>query len=318
MVLEKLTGNHERDTEFVFFSGKGGVGKTSVAAATALWLSKKGKKVLIISTDPAHSLSDSFDTKVGGEVRKIEKNLFAVEIDPKLAMQEYKDMLTPQLEKMGALKGLGLEDTFDMAGMTPGIDEIASFDRFLRYMNSGEYDVIVFDTAPTGHALRLLSLPDVLDSWLGKIIKIRMRLSGITGMVKKLIGSGDGDGEDNTLDRLEEMKDRIRKAKEILSDPEKTNYNIVMIPEAMSIYESERSVCFLREACIHIGSIIVNQIIPENSGCRFCSGKRSLQLERLSEIETKFPDNKIMKLCLFREEVRGKRMLKRLARELYG
>ena len=294
------------------------MGKTSVAAATALHLSKKGKKVLIILTDPAHSLSDSFDTKVGGEVRKIGKNLFAVEIDPKLSMKEYKDMLSPQLGKMGALKGLGLEDTFDMAGMTPGIDEIASFDRFLRYMNSGEYDVIVFDTAPTGHTLRLLSLPDVLDSWLGKIIKIRMRLSGITGMVRKLMGSGEDDGEDNTLDRLDEMKERIRKAREMLSDPEKTSYNIVMIPEAMSIYESERSVCFLNDMHIPVDRVIVNQIIPENSHCRFCSEKRKLQMDRLSEIEKKFPSNKILRLHLFREEVRGKRMLGRVARELYG
>ena len=116
----------------------------------------------------------------------------------------------------------------------------------------------------------------------------------------------------------DEMKERIRKAKEILSDPEKTSYNIVMIPEAMSIYESERSVRFLKDARIHIGSIIVNQIIPENSGCRFCSGRRKFQLERLSEIETKFPENKILKLNLFREEVRGKRMLEKMARELYS
>jgi len=318
MVLERLSGSREKDTGFLFFSGKGGVGKTSVAAATALWLSKKGKKVLIISTDPAHSLSDSFDEKIGGEIKRIEKNLSAVEIDPKLSMQEYKEMLTPQLEKMGALKGLGLEDTLDFAGMTPGIDEIASFDRFLRYMNSGDYDTIIFDTAPTGHTLRLLSLPDVLDSWLGKIIKIRMRLSGITGMVRKLMGSGDDSGEDSALDRLDEMKERITKAKKILSDPNKTSYNIVMIPEAMSIYESERSVCFLEDACIHIGSIIVNQIIPENSGCSFCSGKRKLQLERLSEIETKFPENKVLKIHLFREEVRGRAMLEKLARELYA
>lgn len=318
MVLDKLKPQKDKDTKFIFFSGKGGVGKTSVAAATALNLSKKGSKVLIISTDPAHSLADSFDTRIGGEVTKIVKNLYAVEIDPKKSMQEYKEMLTPQLDKISALKGLGLDDTMDMAGMTPGIDEIASFDRFLRYMNSREYDVIVFDTAPTGHTLRLLSLPDVLDSWIGKIIKLRMRLSGLTGIVKKFMGSGEDDEKDHTLEKLEEMKARIEEAKRLLSDPERTSYNIVMIPEAMSIYESQRSVAVLKEVCIPVDNVIVNQLIPENSHCRFCTEKRKLQLSRLKEIESKFPSCKIYELHLFREEVRGKGMLEKVAKELYG
>ena len=321
MVLDKLNkklgSGKERDTRFIFFSGKGGVGKTSVAAATALSLSRKGKKVLIISTDPAHSLADSFDTKIGGEVTKIEKNLYAVEIDPKKSMQEYKEMLSPQLDKISALKGLGLDDTLDMAGMTPGIDEIASFDRFLRYMGSREYDVIVFDTAPTGHTMRLLSLPDVLDSWLGKIIKLRMRLSGLTGIVKRFMGS-DEDDKDHTLEKLEEMKKRIEEAKRLLSDPHRTSYNIVMIPEAMSIYESQRSVHFLKEVNIPVNKVIVNQLIPENPHCRFCMEKRRLQLSRLSEIESRFPSCRIYELRLFREEVRGKHMLEKVAKELYG
>jgi arsenite/tail-anchored protein-transporting ATPase len=317
MVLDKIKNNKKRDTHFLFFSGKGGVGKTSVAAATALWYAKKGKRTLVISTDPAHSLADSFDTKIGGEVKKLGKNLYGVEIDPELSMKEYKDMISPQLDKISALKGLGLEDTFDMAGMTPGIDEVASFDRFLRYMNSNEYDIIVFDTAPTGHTLRLLSLPDVLDSWLGKIIKLRMRFSGIAGAVKRFMGSGD-DEKDNTLEKLEEMKQRIEHAKRLLTDPSKTSYNIVMIPEAMSILESERSVCFLDNVCIPIHSIVINQIIPENPSCSFCTGKRKLQLSRIEDIRKRFSKYRILELNLFKEEVRGKGMLERVSKQLYG
>lgn len=308
----------QRDTRFIFYSGKGGVGKTSVAAATALWLSGRGMKTLVISTDPAHSLADSLGTRIGGEVREIEKNLSAVEIDPKLSMKRYREMLSPEIERLGALRGLGLDEAFDIAGMTPGIDEIASFDTFLRYMSSREYDVIVFDTAPTGHTLRFLSLPDVLDSWLGKVIKIRMRFSGAASMVRRLISGREEEGGDTALKGLEEMKERIGNAREILGDPGKTEYNIVMIPEAMSIYESARSLSFLRKCGISTGSVIVNQIIPENTGCSFCSGKRRLQLRRLGEIETKFPSSKILRLCLFREEVRGRRMLMRVAGELYG
>ncbi len=302
----------------MFYSGKGGVGKTSVAAATAMWLAAKGRKTLVISTDPAHSLADSFDTRIGGEVRKIDKNLYAVEIDPKLSMKEYKDMLSPELEKISALKGFGLDEAFDMAGTTPGIDEIASFDSFLKYMSSSEYDIIVFDTAPTGHTLRFLSLPDVLDSWIGKLIKIRMRLSGITTAVKKLIGSGADDGRDSALEKLEEVKKRIAQAKETLSNPDRTEYNIVMIPEAMSIYESERSLSFLKRCNIPIGNIIVNQIIPENTRCKFCSSKRALQLRRLVDIRKRFSPCKVLELNLFEEEVQGKKTLRRVAKELYG
>ncbi len=142
----------ERNPEYYFFSGKGGVGKTSCAAAKALEFSRKGKKTLIVSVDPAHSLSDSFDTRIGGEVKKLGKNLFAVEIDPARAMSEYKERFSSQIEQIDGLAKLGIGETFDIAGMTPGIDEIAAFDKFLHYMQNKEYDIIIFDTAPTGHA----------------------------------------------------------------------------------------------------------------------------------------------------------------------
>ncbi len=310
----------ERDTMYYLFAGKGGVGKTSVAAATALWFSKKGKKVLIISTDPAHSLSDSFDKKIGGDVKKLDKNLYAVEIDPKQAMEEYKERLAPKMEKMEFLKGLGMEDTFDYVGMTPGIDEIAAFDKFMQFMDSKEYDIIIFDTAPTGHTLRFLSLPDVLDSWVGKMIKIRMKFSGVANLVKKVLpfGSPDEQEENVGIDQLEVMKKRIESARAILSNPEKTNYNIVMIPEAMSIYESERSLEVLKQYNIPVKSVVVNQLIPDNHNCDFCKEKRRVQQERLKDIRNRFKAFKIMTLPMFREEIRGTRTLEKTSKELYG
>lgn len=309
----------KRDPEYYFFAGKGGVGKTSVAAATALWFSEKGKKVLIISTDPAHSLSDSFEKKIGGDVKKLDKNLYAVEIDPKKAMEEYKEKLMPKIEKMDFLKGLGMEDTFDYVGMTPGIDEMAAFDRFLQFMDSREYDVIIFDTAPTGHTLRFLSLPDVLDSWVGKMIKIRMKFAGVANLVKKVLpfGKPEEQGESLGTEHLEEMKKRIESARAILSDPEKTHYNIVMIPEAMSIYESERSLETLNQYKIPVESVIVNQLIPENSRCEFCREKRRMQQDRLVEIKKKFKKFKLLKLPMFKEEIRGPRTLGKAGKELY-
>ena len=310
----------EKEPVYYFFAGKGGVGKTSVAAATALWFSKGGKKVLIISTDPAHSLSDSFEKKIGGDLKKIGKNLYAVEIDPKKAMEEYKEKFLPKIESMEFLRGLGMEDTFDYVGMTPGIDEMAAFDKFLQYMDSRDYDVIIFDTAPTGHTLRFLSLPDVLDSWVGKMIKIRMRFAGVANLVRRVLPFGNPEEDSGSLgtENLELIKKRIESAKQILSSPDKTHYNIVMIPEAMSIYESERSLEALKQYKIPVNSIVVNQLIPENSRCDFCREKRRMQQERMKEIGKRFSKFEIIKLKMFREEIKGFKTLEKAGRELYG
>lgn len=297
----------KRETQFFFYSGKGGVGKTSMAAAAALGLSRK-KKVLVVSVDPAHSLSDSFQASIGSEVTRLKKNLYAVEIDPAKAMDEYKEKLAPKLE---SLEGLGLGGMFDIAGMTPGIDEIAAFDKFLQYMHQKEYDIVIFDTAPTGHALRFLSLPDVLDSWVGKMIKIRMKFSGMINMFKKILPFGEAE-ESEGMEQMEAMKQRIKDAKEIMSDPARTQYNIVLIPEAMSILESERSLSALKEYSIPVGTIIINQIIPENPGCRFCAGRRENQLRMIRDAEEKFKGFSMQKVSLLKDEVTGFEMLEKL------
>ncbi|MCK4335737.1 MAG: ArsA family ATPase [Candidatus Aenigmarchaeota archaeon] len=315
-----MLGLGKRETQFYLFAGKGGVGKTSIAAATALHFANRGKKTLIISTDPAHSLSDSFETKIGGEIQKLRKNLFAVEIDPKKAMSEYKEKIMPQIEKLDFLKGLGLEDTFDFAGNTPGIDEMAAFDKFLQYMQSKDYDIIIFDTAPTGHTLRFLSLPDVLDSWVGKMINIRLKFSGFINTFKKILPFGETKKDDQKLgtEQLEVIKERIEQARKILSDKEKTHFNLVLIPEAMSIYESERSLNVLKEYGIPIETVVVNQLIPENRKCPFCTEKRKLQQERTKEIRNKFKDYKLMEIPLHKEEVKGFGMLEKVGKELYS
>jgi len=304
------------------------VGKTSIASATALWFSRHGRRTLAVSIDPAHSLSDSFEERIGHEVKQLEKNLYGMEIDPAKSMQEYKDKFMPKIEN-SFLGSMGLEDTFDIAGMTPGMDEIAAFDRFLKYMNSDEYDVIVFDTAPTGHALRFLSLPDVLDSWVGKMIKIRMQFAGIAGLVGRLLPFGSrsksaadaASGEQPEkfgAEQLEAMKQRIKAAKEILSDPKRTHFSLVLIPEEMSIFESERSLEALKAYGIPVEGVVVNNIVPENTHCRFCSERRQMQEARLKLIRQKFRKCGIKELHLFAEEVKGAVMLERVGLLLYG
>ena len=314
---KKIKG--EKNTQYIFFSGKGGVGKTSCASASAIYFSNLAKKTLIISIDPAHSLGDSFRQKIGGEIKQLGKNLYGVEIDPAKAVGEYKEKFSLQIEKMDYLKGFGLEETFDIAGMTPGIDEIAAFDKFLKYMQSSEYDVIIFDTAPTGHALRFLSLPDVLDSWVGKLIKMRMKMAAVTGIIKRILPFGEKKIDESFgAKELEAMKSRIEEAKKILSDQKKTQFNLVLIPEAMSILESERSLSVLKQYGIHVNTVIVNQMIPENKNCNFCKEKRKSQQARLKEISEKFKGAEIKKLEAFSEEVNGTEALKKVAGILYN
>ena len=277
-------------TTFMFIGGKGGVGKTSVSSATALWLAEQGKKTLIVSTDPAHSLSDSLEVPIGSYPREIKTNLFAVEIDPDVAMAQKQ----AQLEA-----------------------EAAAFEMFMAVMNSEEYDVVVFDTAPTGHTLRLLSFPEVMDSWVGKMMMLKAKLGTATNALKKIMPFMDAVDDPQTSEDLKRTKEQIDKAKEVLSDPDRTTFKMVVIPEEMSIYESERALEALGKYDITVDSVIVNQVMPDICDCDFCHSRHKLQQKRLALIGQKFPDQHIAEVPLFKDEVKGQEKLLNLAHILY-
>ena len=307
-------------TQFILFGGKGGVGKTTCAAATALKLSEEGDKILIASTDPAHSLSDSFEKKIGSREKEIFPNLWAVEINPKEEMQKLKEKLAdaPEMPNMPGLPGMNpaemLGGLSDMGSM-PGMDEMAAFDIFLKYMDSEEYDYVIFDTAPTGHTLKFLSLPELMDSWVGKMIKFKLQVSNALNMFKQLLPFTEPK-EDKSLENLEKMKARIEKGKLILTNPSKTNFVIVTIPQEMAISESVRAVKQLEEFGIPVKKIIVNQIQPEHKSCAFCTARRKLHKEKLNEIHKKFKKKQIVEVELSKDEIKGKKKLEEFARVL--
>ena len=307
-------------TTFIFVGGKGGVGKTSISSATALWLANQGKKTLIVSTDPAHSLSDSLEVTIGHYPVQINENLFAVEIDPDKAMEEKqrdlesrKSMASP--EQLMGLDFLG--EQMDLASASPGADEAAAFEVFLSVMTSNEYDVVVFDTAPTGHTLRLLSFPEVMDSWVGKLMKAKAALGNATNALKNIIPFMDADEDIQTRQELENTKKQIDEAKAVLADPERTTFKMVVIPEEMSIYESERAIEALNKYDITTDSIIVNQVMPDISDCDFCHSRYMLQQKRLALIDQKFKDQVVAQVPLFKDEVKGQEKLLKLAEILY-
>ncbi len=319
MAFKDLFKFNKGKTTFVFIGGKGGVGKTTVSAATALWFARQGKKTLVISTDPAHSLSDSYERNIGHNPTPIAENLEAVEIDPEIAMAEYQEQMKQQ-QAMNPGMDMGmLQDQMDMASMAPGIDETAAFDKFMQYMTTDEYDIVVFDTAPTGHTLRLLSFPEMMDSWVGKMIKIRRQVGSMAKAFKSIMPfMGDEEEEDRALEDMEGTKKRIREARGVMADPERTSFKMVVIPEEMSIYESERAMEALAKYNMTADGVIVNQIQPEEADCEFCAARRKIQEQRLKTIQQKFGNQLIAQIPLQAEEVKGMEKLTNIANILYG
>jgi arsenite-transporting ATPase len=316
LTLESLVDSGKR---FLLFGGKGGVGKTSCAAATSIWAAAQGYDVLVISTDPAHSLGVILEQKIGPEVKTVEgvENLSALEIDPKVALKQIQGDLTKTEEKTPSFPGLDSIGDFDM-GAAPGADEALAFAKVLEYIERPEHELIVFDTAPTGHTLRLLSLPDVLNSWLGKLIKLRYSMGRVWGGLKGMIGRG-GDEKDDSIEVLQRLKKTVEKAKEQLSNKSVTSFVPVMIPEAMAVEQTEMLLTALYEYEIPVEHIIVNMIFPEEVSCRFCKARRQMQSQHLTRIRHIYSDQfKVTELPLLDTEVRGIDKIKQLSSLLFS
>ncbi len=310
---------------FILYGGKGGVGKTTCAAATALKLSRMGKKTLVVSTDPAHSLSDSFGTDIGSEPTEVTDYLWGVETDPEESMDEYREELSGDSPGMDGL-GLGLDQIndelgetmgglFDDALMAPGSDEAAAIYQLMEYMESDEYDYIVFDTAPTGHTLRLLQLPEVMDSMVGRIMKIRNQVKGVIGSFKSMLGGEDSKGFDQ--ESLERFKERIEDIREQLRDPDKTDFRVVLTPERMAILETQRLIEQLTRFEIPVRTVVINRVMKDiNPDCEFCQSRHEVQQENLQEAAHMFRDLDIQQVPLMEGEVRGIDSLEKVADSL--
>ncbi|OMO67394.1 Arsenical pump ATPase, ArsA/Get3 [Corchorus capsularis] len=316
--------------KYYFLGGKGGVGKTSCAASLAVKFADYGHPTIVISTDPAHSLSDSFAQDLtGGSLVPIEglnSPLFALEIDPEKAKEDIrsankkidggaaKDFMNSMglgmlADQLGDLKLGELLDT-----PPPGLDEALAISKVMQFVESPQYSMfsrIVFDTAPTGHTLRLLSLPDFLDASLGKIMKLKQKLASATSAFKSLIGKAEA--QQNAPDKLEQLRERMAKVRDLFRDSNSTEFVIVTIPTVMAINESSRLHASLRKECVPVQRLIVNQILPlSTSDCKFCMTKRKEQMRALDMIQ-KDPELANLRLIqspLVDMEIRGVPALK--------
>ncbi len=274
----------------VFFGGKGGVGKTTLAAAFALQAATKGNRTLLVSTDPAHSTSDILKVDLGPEPRLVSTGCWALEIDPQEETEQYiKDVKARIFDTTAPRLVDEVEKQLDIARVSPGAEEAAVFERFTKIIEgvAGTYDRIVFDTAPTAQTLRLLSLPEIMSAWIGGLISSRKKVNALSRMWRAVAGAAAGDGPigvDPVLQVLEERRQRFNRTRQLLTDCEQTAFVFVVVPEKLPVVETERAVVTLDRYGIPVGALFVNCVLPADVLGEFWSRRREREAECMERI----------------------------------
>ncbi|AFZ73221.1 ArsA family ATPase [Natronobacterium gregoryi] len=324
--------------DYVLYGGKGGVGKTTMAAATALDSARSGVRTLVVSTDPAHSLSDTFETDVPSDPGRLREDipLYGAEIDPEAAMERGQAAFLGDGGPGGGAGPLGgLGDMFGddspmdalFGGSMPGADEAAAMQLLLEYLDDDRFERVVVDTAPTGHTLRLLELPEIMDTMVGRILQFRQRIGGMFENMKGMFGGQEPPEDPGDLEDLQVLRERIERLRAALRDPARTDFRIVLVPEEMSVFESKRLREQLEEFSIPVGTVVVNRVMeplsdvtdavegdaaflqPNLDDCEFCQQRWDVQQSALAEAQELFRGTDVKRVPLFADEVRGDRML---------
>ncbi len=299
----------------ILYTGKGGVGKTSVAAATALSSAKQGLKTLVVSTDPAHSLGDSFDIKLSYEPVEIRTNLWAQEIDTIHEIEEGWGKVQKYLTDLFTAKAVKDITTQELT-VFPGMEDLLSLLKILRYYKEGRFDIIIIDCAPTGETLALLSFPEMLRWWMEKLFPIKKKAIKIVGpIVEPILGIPMPSSQ--VMNEIDKMYYDLDEMKKIFSDRTITSIRIVVNPEKMVIKEAQRSFTYLNIYDFNVDAIVVNKVIPENVTDDYFKVWKDIQKKYKTDIMESFSPIPIYYAPLFETEVVGFKMLDRMAEEVF-
>ena len=297
-----LTGLRDAPLRLILFGGKGGVGKTTCAVSAGLHLSETCH-TLIISIDPAHSLSDSLGQKIGDGVQDIKgvTNLSAIEISAKKTFSAFKVRYEEQIKKIiDTSTYLDSEDIESVLSLPiPGLDEVMGLKTITDLIEEGRFDKVVVDTAPTGHALRLLTLPGTLDEWIRVMAKMRWKYRYVLTTLGGAYKPDEGD------DFLVEMKRTVARIRSLFKDLKRCEFIVVTIPEYMAVREAEKMIAELNKYGITIKQLVVNNVVPLNDHCEFCKEKREGEEEYINYLRKQMGTARVTLVPLRPREVKG-------------
>lgn len=306
-MMDAFTALLER--RVLFFGGKGGVGKTTCASAMALAASRLGRRVLLVSTDPAHSIADVFERAIGAEPTPLLPNLHALEIDSAVERARYVAAVKEQVRDLfGGHILREASKQIELAASMPGAEEVALFERIGQIVRGVDprFDLVLFDTAPTGHTLRLIRMPELMEAWVRALTRSR----------RAMLGAEQDDAADPILASLAGRLEGLREMRARLLSPRTTAFVLVLIAERLPIEETARALAQLEEAGVTMGGLVVNRVLPETSPDPFLRSRHEQERIYLDEIQRRFARYDRVHVPQLASDVHGVPALERIARIL--
>lgn len=317
----------------VFVGGKGGVGKTTVAAAIATTAAGRGRRCLVVSTDPAHSLGDVFGRAIGGGVTLLDTNLWGLEIEPDDEADRHISAVIAQMKRLVHPQMYdAVERQLDLAREAPGTVEAALLERMAELMGEAgpRFDLVIFDTAPTGHTLRLLALPEIMTAWTDGLLRHRERSSKLASVLARFGGGPTSGGDDLSLvdgpadtrheqlrGLLEARQAKLRLARDRLLDRDATAFLLVLNPDKLSVLESAKALESLDRARIPVAALIVNRLLPDQADGAFVEARRRREAVHRDEIRRVFGHLPRIDVPLLPDDVTGLDALRQVGRLLF-
>jgi arsenite-transporting ATPase len=323
MTLKRIFEEHP-ERRYIMFGGKGGLGKTTFSAATAYWLAKQGKKVLVFSVDPQASLSDIFQKDIFGKGPvKIMENLWAQEIDADQHIKAYQGEIRKKILDMYGFDSVPdeIEQYIQAASAEPAMEESAIFDAVVDIVVEGNYDYYIYDLVPLGHALYYLSMAKVYDEWINKITKLREEMREYEEMVSRLKREKETE-EDQILNELQYIRGRINASSQILTDKEKTAFFFVVIPEEMILIDTRKAAELFAKFDVPISGYVVNRVVPRELLTQniplYLKNRIEMQDKYLAQIDDFFGAQVAARVPELERDVTGLDMIRKLSEIMYG